>query len=201
MTQAPYGDKFRVVLRHTFQMLSASTTRYTVRFAMVYLSSVNGMIKKIIQNGVKDGMEKATQKNTEMLKKRMTVMPYTTTVARPPSAEPVAVPVRPEVGLSMLQSVFGTQLVDALEPWASLVHAMLAHLPLLGGLTMPMVLGALCTMAMLGALRVGLAVLRFFESAGKNPEDVFAWAAHHCFRVSARKKEKERETYLFFVIK
>jgi len=144
------------------------------------------MIQGMINRGAKDGMSKHSAAMLTVLRKRMDVTPFAAAVARPPSAESAA-SAPPEVAAvtySSLKRIFGTQSVEAFEPWAGFIRAMLAHLPFVGDLvTMPLVIGALCFVFTIGGLRLGLAVLRFFESAGKAPEDVLAWAAHHILKV------------------
>lgn len=160
---------------------------------MNYLSSVNGMIKGIIEKGAKGGLKKAGEATVKILGTYADVTPMSEAGPLPPSPTaqeanaqeqaPAPPAPAPNAAVQLQEAVFGAGVVEALEPWASLLHAMLAHLPLLGGLTMPIVLGLLCSIFTLGALRLALAVLRFFESAGREPEDVFAWLAHHVFRV------------------
>jgi hypothetical protein len=192
-TEAPYGDRFRAVLRHSYEATTAGRTRLRIDVTMVYLSPVNGMIKAIIGKGAKDGMSKSVAAFHSSLKQYTQVQPYSggameTTMPALPLARPSSpLDQRPtEHPASSLTEfmgrLLGSDLIAALEPWAAFLHAALAHLSALQWLTPATVLFLLLIVVCFGALRTGLAILRFFESAASNPHDLFAHTASICMK-------------------
>ena len=83
----------------------------------------------------------------------------------------------------MLQYGVGTAPVGALEPWAAFLHAGLAHLPFLRGITADAVLVMTVFAFALGVLNTTLSILSFAQSAGEHPKDILSYASHFLFKV------------------
>ncbi len=50
-TTATYGGSFRPVVRHVLEAVSPQATSYQCEFTLVYIDSVNFVIKKAIEKG------------------------------------------------------------------------------------------------------------------------------------------------------
>lgn len=192
ITTAPYGDKFRIILRSVFSAMNPTTTRLTIKFATVYVGKINGMVKGMVAKGARDGMVKSQTLQESVLKEIAEVRPYGSVqmaAALPTTSVPVPTPPPPPpppAGGSdgVLAGVFGASLIDALSPWASFIHALLAHLPIFKhGLSQNAILAISASTSMLGMLRVGLALLRFIQSAGQHPTDFFALLSYYLCKI------------------
>ena len=85
-TTAPYGDKFRVIVRHILQSLGENRTSIQIVIAPNFLSKVNGIVKSMIEKGIRDG----TTKNFAAVK---TVLQDFIDVEEPTPPEPTVTPV------------------------------------------------------------------------------------------------------------
>lgn len=158
-TKAPYGDRFHVMLQHSMVALDKKSTRFTVHFTIVYMASVNGMIKGMIEKGSKEGMKKSQENAATCLMGLAKVSPY---------GGPEAV-VEPEkksyaiINKKHLQIVFGGRVVAVLEPWACLAHDFLGHIPGLKVITPTRILLLTLTMLTVETTRVFLGILHVLQ--------------------------------------
>lgn len=193
-TTAPYGDKFRPMARYELRAQGAGASRWTVAYSLAYVAKVNGLIKGLIDRGARDGMNGTLKEAVAVLKSYAPVRPPAAAAAagaaaRAPAAAPgaAAPPAGPAAGGGALEAVLGEALLRALRPWAVFVHALLAHVGALRGLTPGAVLAVLGAGAALAALQAALATARFLANAGREPVDALSWAAYLVFKVRPRR--------------
>ena len=197
---AKYGDKFRPIFKRSLEALSPEKTRMKTWGTVVFIGPVNGFVKGIIQKAANDGTSSSVRNMQTILEQYTTVRPFavirvpvstTVTAAAVPST-PASLPqaglaaaVAAEISVieRFLKNVAGATTVEALQPWASFLHAAMAHMPYMGGITPEKILAALVFLFSMGVVRLCLAALLFAESAGKSPQDVFSIASHYIFRV------------------
>lgn len=165
--------------------LGPKRTRIQTIGTIIFIGSVNGMIKGIIKNAGLNGMKDSMAKMEQVLAEYATVRPFkegAPIVTRLPS---LARPAVAEVGpvLAVLHQLVGVAVVDALRPWATLLHGAVGHLPLLRRISPDVVLTAAVVLFGMEVIRAVLIVMRFAQAAGREPQDVLSWAAHQFFEV------------------
>jgi Integral peroxisomal membrane peroxin len=185
-TAAKYGDTFRPVTRRTFEVLAPNRTRVKTVAAVVFISSVNGMIKGMIQKGAIQGMRDSFAKVETVMSDYAKVRPYEegtgVTLGLPPSAAVVAGIKQPSQLRNAVERVVGTAVVEALDPWASFIYAALAHLPFLSGMTADAVVCVIVAFFSFEIVRACLLVLKFCASAGRHPQDSLSWISYYIFQ-------------------
>jgi len=185
-TTAKYGDTFRVVNRRTFDVLAPGRTRMKTLAAVVFIKSVNGMIKGIVQKAALQGMRATFAKMETVLSNYANVHPYQEgtgdTIGLPPPSAVTANVKQPSQLRNMLESLVGTTVVEELEPWASFLYAALAHLPFSSGLTSDAVLCVILAFFSFQIVKICLLVLKFCASAGRHPQDALSWVSYYIFK-------------------
>ena len=163
-TKAPYGDRFQVIVRTMFQAdeKNNKVTRLTVKSAMVYTGSINGMIKGMIEKGSREGMEKGNRNALELMKEIAKVTPAEGSEVGPMSRPGSA---RPMISREHLEMLFGKRLVAVLEPYAVLANKMVQQIhPSLASLTPTGILVVCLTLVALQAVHLLLDVLTMLKS-------------------------------------
>jgi hypothetical protein len=185
-TVAKYGDTFRPVTRRIFESLAPGRTRIKTVGAVVFISSVNGMMKGMIQKGAVQGMRDTFAKVEIVMSDYAKVHPYVegagVTLELPPASAVTVNVKQPSQLRNMLEGIAGNTVVEALDPWASLLYAALAHLPFLSGLTSDAVLCVIVAFFSLKILKICLLVLKFCASAGRHPQDALSWVSYYIFK-------------------
>ncbi|GAB4822484.1 hypothetical protein N2152v2_009530 [Parachlorella kessleri] len=193
-TNATYGDKFRPVLRHELRAVDASHTALRVVATLVFVKSVNGLLKGMMEKGARDGMKS----NFSTFRKTLEAFAAVTeagAVAPAAVAAVVPLPAVPEVAVaaegagplgvpqpSVLESVAGVPLVHGLQPWAAYLHSLTSQYPVVSGLSEGGMLVGLAVLCLLCALRVVVDVLRFVQHASQDPQDTVALITHYVFK-------------------
>ncbi len=185
-TFAKYGETFRPVTRRIFEVLPSGNTRIKTLAAIVFISSVNGMIKGMIQKGALQGMRDTFAKMETILSDEAKVRPYQegtgVSYGLPPSSTVVSGVATPSELKNGLEAIVGTAIVEALDPWAGFIYAALAHLPFLGGMTSDSVLCIIVAFFSFEIVRICLLVMKFCASAGRHPQDSLSWVSYYIFK-------------------
>lgn len=157
-TKAPYGDRFQVMQRTSFESIQDDTsdkkngkknaaTRMTVTCAIIYTGSINGMIKGMIEKGSREGMSKGAANGVKVLKEKGKVTPAVVGGAAGGAGAVSAAPAAGERRIlykEHLELLFGKRLVAVLEPYAFLTSELLQQMhPSLSALT-PNRIGIVC---------------------------------------------------------
>jgi hypothetical protein len=183
-TAAKYGETFRPVTRRIFEVLPSGNTRIKTVAAVVFISSVNGMIKSMIQKGALGGMRDTFAKMESLMANVGKVQPYQeadgVSFGLPPSSA-IAGAKPPSKLKNALEELVGTKVVEALDPWAGFLYAALAHLPFLGGMTSDVVLCIIVAFFSFEIVRVCVLVMKFCASAGRHPQDSLSWISYYVF--------------------
>lgn len=179
-TSAPYGDTFRALKRDCYEAIGDKTTRLRCESTLVFLGSVNGIVKKMINNGATGGMEKSAGLFQKTLEEYTKVEGFELKeemlVKVPQEIEGLARETE-KYGRELLANFFGENLVSTLEPWASFIYAALAHLPMFRWVTPSRALILLTISIILGGLHFGLLVLRFVRFSALEAATPLRWAA------------------------
>lgn len=185
-TAVKYGDTFRPVTRRTFEVLGSERTRIKTLGAVVFISSVNGMIKGMIQKGAVQGMRDSFAKIETVMSDCAKIHPYQegtgVALGLPPAAAIAATVKQPSRLRNILETIAGATVVDELDSWASFLHAALAHLPFLSGMTSDAVLCVILAFFSFEIIRICLLVLKFCASAGRHPQDTLSWVSYYIFK-------------------
>ena len=185
VSAAKYGDKFRPVWKRTMTAIGPKKTRIYTIGTIVFIGSVNGMVKGIIKNAAVNAMKDSMAKMEQVLAEYATVRPFqqgAAVVTRVPS---LLRPVAAEISAvqSALNTIVGVAVVDALRPWAILAHGALGHIPFFRRISHDTALTAIVVVFGMEVIRAVLAVLRFAQAAGREPTDILSWGAYQIFRV------------------
>jgi hypothetical protein len=164
-TKAPYGDRFQVIVRTSYEAneKDKKVTRMTVKTAIVYTGSINGMIKGMIEKGSREGMEKGNRNAVELVKEIAKVTPterFESGLSSQPGPSP-----RPVISTEHLETLFGKRLVTVLEPYAVLANEVVQQMhPSLASLTPTRMLVVCLTLVALQAVHLLLDVLTMLKS-------------------------------------
>ena len=172
-TSAPYGDKFRAMTKQHFEEIGGGFSLLKFETKIVFISSVNGLIKKMINSGAHDGMRKSATKFRAVIENYAEVFEAHKHVTTSISDYEVSGGERIQDRHSMLVTIFGPQLTSLLELWAGFAHAMLAHQQLFSWITPNGILVVMLIIAFMINLHIGVTVLRFIEFASSDPRTMF----------------------------
>ena len=177
-TKAPYGDRFRVLLRHRITQSDEKSCRLTVTTVIVYVSKINGMIKGMIEKGSREGMAKTQGNMVSVLKKRATVKPC----GGAEEEEPKRVPRKP-VKQTRMEVYFGRRVVRSLAPWASLAQALISQVTGWSEITYSKILLVGLVLSSLYIIRIILSVLSVMKAGSMEPRDPLTYSLHLVFKV------------------
>ena len=175
-TKAPYGDKFGVLMKHDFVAVEKDSCRISITSTIVYFGSINGMIKGMIEKGSREGMKKSQENALSVLKNFAAVKPFGEEHIE--RSKPVAP--RKETALEF---VFGRSLIQAMDPWASLVQVLLGQWPFMPRLKSSQLLWIFLTICLLNTSRVIITILQGLKSISDQPGDSVTFVLHHFFKV------------------
>lgn len=178
ITKAPYGDRFRVLLRNRVTQIDEKSCRLTVTSVIVYVSNINGMIKGMIEKGSREGMTKTQNNMLSVLKKRATVKPF----GGAEEEEPKRVTRKP-VKQTRMEVYFGRRVVRALAPWASLAQALISQVTGFSEITYSKILLMGLVLSSLNIIRVILEVLSLMKAGSMEPRDPLTYSLNLVFKV------------------
>jgi hypothetical protein len=164
-TKAPYGDRFQVMVQSIFEVdgKEKKATRFTVKCAIVYTGSINGMIKGMIEKGSREGMEKGNRNGIQLMKERAKVTPAGAAEGGMGGMLPASAQ-RTIIYKEHLELLFGKRIIAVFEPYTFLASDILQQMhPSLAVLT-PTRIGIIClTVVSLQAVHLLLEVLNMLE--------------------------------------
>lgn len=179
MTKAPYGDRFRVLLRHRITQIDEKSCRLTVTSVIVYVSKINGMIKGMIEKGSREGMTKTQENMLSLLKKKTCVKPFGEAQEKQPQRV-----VRKPVKQTRMEVLFGRRVVRSLAPWASLAQALISQVTGLSEITYSKILLVGLILSSLNIIRIILEVLSVLKAGSMEPGDPLTYSLNLVFKVS-----------------
>eukprot|EP00890_Picochlorum_soloecismus_P005591 jgi/Picsp_1/6032/NSC_03386-R1_protein len=177
ITKAPYGDRFRVLLRHRITQVDEKSCRLTISSTIVYVSKINGMIKGMIEKGSKEGMTKTQENMLSLLKTRASVKPFGEQEEQPKRVT------RKPVKQTRMEVIFGRRVVRSLAPWASLAQALISQVTGLSEIKYSKILLVGLILSSLYIIRIILAVLSVMKAGSMEPRDPLTYSLNLIFKV------------------